>query len=211
MLLLGGSGAGKSTLIRRLSKCSDAKVDKWVLSGLDEFLDWIPEYMESVKDPYVGYKKAADDCYWPEAIGIAKEVNKKCTDLNIPLILEDTGKNQKFSLDIVKSLGKGRHVTVAMVDNLPEKAVERALGRFQLSGRYSPADYIRESFVPVWETFNAIETAYLTGSIPATKMSFIYCDNSRNFDSRCWLKSGAVSDDLWSEECFSDGHMSRPT
>lgn len=200
MLLLGGSGAGKSTLIKRLAKCSDAQVDKWVLSGLDEFLDWIPEYVESVKDPYVGYTKAADHCYWPEAIGIAQEVNSKTNESNLPLIVEDTGKDLNRTKGFVETLGKGRKVTIAMVDNNPEKAVSRSLGRFQMTGRWSPADYIRESFKSVWDTFLALQAMHTEGHFPVASMSFIYCDNSRNFDSRCWQYNSF--DKIWPSSCF---------
>lgn len=63
LILLGGSGAGKSTLISDLSKASEGYVDpkhpEWVLSGLDEFIEFVPEYIYAVRDVTVGYSNAA--------------------------------------------------------------------------------------------------------------------------------------------------------
>merc|ERR1719168_332621 len=147
----------------------------------------------------IGYIKAADKCYFPEALGIAQKVNNKVVARGLPMILEDTGKDTDRSIGFIKDYGVGRKVTVAMVDNDPEKAVKRAFGRFQVTGRWSPADYIRKSFQGVWDTFTAIESR--RSEFNVASMTFIYCDNSRNFDSKCWLKSG---DQIWSQECFED-------
>ena len=81
--------------------------------------------------------------------------------------------------------GLGRDITVALVDNDPNVAVTRALGRFQLTGRFSSAEYIRGSFRDVFENYCTLKRRALQREIRVS--AFVYVDNSTRGKTRCWL------------------------
>ena len=184
LILLGGSGAGKSTLLKFFEANGvDIKGD-WVLSGLDEFLEFVPEYLLATRDPTIGYRTAADSCY-KDAIKIAQAVNQLCDERRHHLIIEDTGKDvARTQAFIEQGVQQGRDVTVALVDNDPEIAVTRALGRFQLTGRFSSAEYVRGSFGNVFENYCYMKRLAHAGELEVS--TFIYVDNSVEV-ARYWL------------------------
>merc|ERR1719161_93602 len=71
LMLLGGSAAGKGTFIRHLQR-SGVDILNFVFNGLDEYLEYLPEFQQSLSDPKAVYKDAADDCYGGGAIPLAK-------------------------------------------------------------------------------------------------------------------------------------------
>eukprot|EP00931_Biecheleriopsis_adriatica_P061650 TRINITY_DN37079_c0_g2_i1.p1 TRINITY_DN37079_c0_g2~~TRINITY_DN37079_c0_g2_i1.p1 ORF type:complete len:326 (+),score=47.30 TRINITY_DN37079_c0_g2_i1:118-978(+) len=186
IVVLGGSGAGKSTLVKFLES-HGVDMQSWVLSGLDEYLDYVPEYLHAIEDNTVGYMTAADGCY-SNAISIAKAVNEMCAERRINVILEETGKDiQRTIRYIKKGREEGRHVLVALVDNDPNVAISRALSRFQVTGRYSSPDYIRGSFMNVFNNYHELKRLAAQGEIEVN--SFIYIDNGPEHETRCWLDS----------------------
>lgn len=185
LVLLGGSGAGKSTLLRFFENHGVDMAREWVLSGLDEFLEFVPEYRMATRDASVGYRTGADSCY-RDAISIAIAVNKLCVARGIHLIIEDTGKDLKRTLAFIEQFNAfGRDITVALVDNDPNVAVTRALGRFQLTGRFASSEYIRNSFRDVFENYCTLKRRALKGEIRVS--SFVYVDNSVHKRTRVWL------------------------
>eukprot|EP01062_Namystynia_karyoxenos_P056426 TRINITY_DN4738_c0_g2_i1.p1 TRINITY_DN4738_c0_g2~~TRINITY_DN4738_c0_g2_i1.p1 ORF type:complete len:961 (+),score=262.30 TRINITY_DN4738_c0_g2_i1:61-2943(+) len=202
LILLGGSGAGKSTLLRRIADCWDQDPGRrgpfwgeWVLSGLDEFLQFVPQYQASISNPTVGFLTAADQSY-PAAVKIAKAVNAAVLEEGYHLIVEDTGKDLARTCDFIRKYSVDeprRVVTVALVDNSPTIAMRRALGRFQLEGRYSSGEYVRHSFGGVFENYCELrQQAGKEGSGVPKIDSFIYvnneaCSSQSSVDNRIWL------------------------
>ena len=205
IVLLGGSGAGKSSVLRRLSKATGGKVDpensNWILSGLDEFISFVPEYEHAIQDISVGYANAATYAY-RNAIQIATAVNLQCIRRRINMIFEDTGKNLHRTAGVIKEFGRDRIVSVVLVDNSPDVAIERAAGRFQVTGRYSPSDYIRSSFMNVFEHY--LELKRMCDSDELSVDHFIYNDNHSS-DSPMWLDGGKMRHLIAPEKSFSSG------
>ena len=185
LILLGGSGAGKSTLLRFFESMGVDIVREWVLSGLDEFLEYVPEYLLATCDPTIGYRTGADNCY-RDAIAIARAVNTLCAERRIHLIIEDTGKEIARTIGFIEQgMREGRDVTIALVDNDPETAVTRALGRFQLTGRFASAEYVRSSFRDVFENYCILKRRANIGEINVS--TFVYVDNSGDSETNYWL------------------------
>lgn len=172
VLLLGGSGAGKTTFLKHVDKHGFGS-DTFVRHGLDEYLDYLPEYQKTVADTSFVYKDAADACYGGGAIPIAKAAQELIIDRRCHLIYEETGKNlDRILTRVLPPFTKaGFSVTIALVDSLPKIAIERAAGRFQKEGRYAPDDYIEGSFKNVYEN-------YLTLRENDSVKGAVYCDNS---------------------------------
>jgi len=205
VVLLGGSGAGKSSILRRLSSATDGAVDPknehWVLSGLDEFIEFVPEYRHAVDDITVGYANAATYAY-RNAIKIATAANVACMRERINMIFEDTGKCLSRTIDVIRKFGKDRVVTVILVDNAPDVAIARAAGRFQVCGRFSSPDYIRGSFENVFEHYLELKRMTTEGKLSVDH--FIYNDN-HNDRSPMWLDGGALAHPLAPVEAFEKG------
>jgi len=144
----------------------------FVFQGLDEFLNYLPEYQKSLQDEYYVYKDAADSCY-AGARQIAKAALKILGDTGRPVIYEDTGKNLDRILlrGLPPFLDKGYKLTTVFVDNIPEIAVARAQDRFQRTGRYSAPDYLTKTFSNITYCFDHI------ANLPESSHA-VYCDNS---------------------------------
>ena len=208
LILLGGSGAGKSTMISNLSKASDGYVDpkhpEWVMSGLDEFIEFVPEYIYAVRDVTVGYSNAATYAY-SNAIKIAVATNMECMKRRLHMIFEDTGKELSRTVRVINDFGKNRIVTVALVDNTPDVAISRAAGRFQITGRYSSADYIRSTFSNVFEHYLQLKKMYAEGQFSGVEIdSFIYCNNNAE-KPLMYMDGGPWKSPLVSKEAFTKG------
>eukprot|EP00405_Crypthecodinium_cohnii_P013447 CAMPEP_0206457540 /NCGR_PEP_ID=MMETSP0324_2-20121206/23024_1 /ASSEMBLY_ACC=CAM_ASM_000836 /TAXON_ID=2866 /ORGANISM="Crypthecodinium cohnii, Strain Seligo" /LENGTH=330 /DNA_ID=CAMNT_0053928685 /DNA_START=53 /DNA_END=1045 /DNA_ORIENTATION=- len=196
LLMMGGSGSGKGTFMKRWhlvdaeSHQTDSK-DGLLLShfaphGLDEYLDYIPEYQKTIQDPEAVYKDAADACYPGAAIPAAKLGLDKLISRKAHVIYEETGKN----LDRIRKrvlppfLEAGYRITMVFVDNNAENAISRAAGRFQTSGRYAPDDYIRGTFSKSFDSYRALKDS---GDVSES----VYCDNFGT-TMKCWA-DGLVS------------------
>mmetsp|Transcript_7830 Transcript_7830/g.17192 ORF Transcript_7830/g.17192 Transcript_7830/m.17192 type:complete len:303 (+) Transcript_7830:39-947(+) len=194
LLLLGGSGAGKGTFIDRW-KQTDAsasadgkKIKDFAFHGLDEYLQYVPEFKLSVEDPNHVYKDAADACYGGAAIPAAKVANKEIVSRRIDTIYEETGKNvDRIKKRVLPPFQEGGYrITVVLVHNDADTAIERAQGRFQRTGRYAPEDYIRDTFKNNLESYMELKKM-------GVAEEFVYCDN---FDNaiRCWEDDGEEKD-----------------
>mmetsp|Transcript_47554 Transcript_47554/g.106842 ORF Transcript_47554/g.106842 Transcript_47554/m.106842 type:complete len:284 (+) Transcript_47554:47-898(+) len=195
LLLLGGSGAGKGTFIdrwraaeHREQEAKSRSISEFAFHGLDEYLQYVPEYQQSISDPEHVYKDAADACYGGAAIPAAKAANDLIISRRIDTIYEETGKN----LDRIKNrvlppfLDGGYRVTVVLVHNHADIAIERGKGRFQRTGRFAPEDYIRDTFKNGLESYKELKHMGLAAE-------FVYC---ANFESmQCWEDDGLVKDD----------------
>lgn len=172
ILLFGGSGAGKGTFIRHIER-SGLDIKNFVFNGLDEYLEYLPEYRQSLSNPKEVYKDAADDCYGGGSIPLAKIAGAEIIKRKQHVVYEDTGKNLKRTLERVLPPyeGAGYRVTLVLVDNDPEVAKSRSIDRFLVEGRYAPPDYIEGSFKNVPENFATLLTS---GRVAEA----VYCDNS---------------------------------
>jgi len=186
LLLLGGSGAGKGTFINAWkdqdtkSEPGDALIKDFVFHGLDEYLDYVPEYKKTIEDKESVYKDAADACYPGAAIPAAREALKQIVATKINTIYEETGKN----LDRIKKrvlppfADAGFRITVVMIDNTPDIAIQRSAGRFQATGRYAADDYIKGTFKGSFQSYLALKEL-------ASVSEAAYCDNS-GLEMQCW-------------------------
>eukprot|EP00438_Fugacium_kawagutii_P033366 Skav231027 [mRNA] locus=scaffold1869:149039:162168:- [translate_table: standard] len=59
LLMLGGSGAGKGTFLREIEvmKKNGMDLDNFVVHGLDEYIEYLPEYKASLQNKLVVYKE----------------------------------------------------------------------------------------------------------------------------------------------------------
>jgi len=192
LLLLGGSGAGKSTFIDRWRTAEQQEAGRQTRSilefahhGLDEYLHYVPEFQQSIKDPEHVYKDAADACYGGAAIPAARVANKEIISRRIDTIYEETGKN----VDRIKKrvlppfLDGGYRVTIVLVHNNADTAIARAKARFQRTGRFASDDYIRDTFKNGLESYKELKGMGIAAE-------FVYC---QNFDEsmQCWEDDGS--------------------
>jgi len=188
LLLLGGSGAGKGTFIKFLSKHGFPFAD-YAMHGIDDYLEMLPEWQATAKDEKNVYKDAADGCYGG-AVPIAKAAQKIIIDKSMHVIYEETGKNLKRVLErVVPPFAEaGYRITIALIDSTPEVAKQRAEGRFQAEGRYSPPEYVEGTFKNVFEN-------YLTLRSKDFVAEALYCDNGCTTAGcmRCWDDSAKAT------------------
>lgn len=209
LLLLGGSGAGKGTLVKHLKQHGFSAGD-YAMHGIDDYLDMLPEWRESVADAKHVYKDAADGCY-SGAIPIAKAAQDMIIGKRMHVIYEETGKNLQRVLDRVMPpfAEAGYRITIALVDSTPEIAKQRAEGRFLAEGRYSSPEYVEGTFKNVFEN-------YLTLRKSDRVAEALYCDNACNSEDsanakpcsiRCWNDSAQASDgSIAPEGVLEKGH-----
>jgi hypothetical protein len=190
LLMLGGSGAGKGTFLNHIGKHS-FNVSEFVLHGLDEYLEYLPEYVKTVSDPDVVYKDAADACYGGGAIPIAKAAEPKITSGRLNTIYEETGKNlDRILKRVLPPFEKfGYRITTVLIGNHAEIAISRAGKRFQASGRYAPDDYIRGTFKDNLENYKELAKS---GRVHEA----VYCDNS------CVTEGGSLDEAMKSRDCI---------
>lgn len=205
LLLLGGSGAGKGTFISawRGSKGSEAvpseRASGFVFHGLDEYLVYIPEYQLTLADTDNVYKDAADACYGGAAIPAAKRAGVEIINKKIDLIYEETGK----SVDRIKKrvlppfVDAGYKVTVVLIHNEADIAIERSAGRFQLTGRYAADDYIRGTFQNNKDSYQELKK-----HVPDAE--FVYCDNTGH-TLQCWADGAPAFPALIPEDILASG------
>jgi len=171
LLLFGGSGAGKGTFLRHL-ETHGFNISSYAIHGLDKYLDSLPEYLKTVASESYVYKDAADACY-SGAIKIAKRVQVGLLENRCNVVYEETGKDKKRVLERVLSpfRNAGFKVTLALVDNVPSVAQDRAHSRFLREGRYGSTTYIASTFENVFENYQDIRvmSEYVD--------SAVYCNN----------------------------------
>lgn len=193
LLLLGGSGAGKGTFVKLLGE-HGFPVKDYAMHGIDDYLEMLPEWVETAADKQNVYKDAADGCYGG-AIPIAKAAQNMIIERKMNAIYEETGKNLQRVLDrVVPPFEKaGYRITIALVDSTPEIAKQRAEGRFQAEGRYAPPEYVEGTFKNVFENYRALREKEFVAEA-------LYCDNGCTSVGcmRCWddsvqAKSGSAS------------------
>jgi len=194
LLMLGGSGAGKGTFLdswldhERQEPAAEGasrphRLHSFVRHGLDEYLEYIPEFVRTVNDDKHVYRDAADACYPGAAIPAAKLATTELVSKRVNVIYEETGKN----LDRIKKrvlppfTDAGYRVTVVFVDNSPDVAIARAADRFQKTGRFASEAYIRDSFSNTLTSFRALESM-------ETISEAVYCDNSDEEPMRCYAE-----------------------
>ncbi|CAJ1444241.1 unnamed protein product, partial [Effrenium voratum] len=142
LLMLGGSGAGKGTFLKAM-KQHGMDTDAFVMHGLDEYIQYLPEYKATVQNQQVVYKDAADACY-SGAIPIAKAAQLEMIRKKQHVVYEETGKDLSR---IIKRIlppfqEAGYHIVTVLVDNLADVAKKRSLGRFMKEGRFASDSYI---------------------------------------------------------------------
>ncbi|CAK9086132.1 Probable alanine aminotransferase [Durusdinium trenchii] len=187
LLMLGGAGAGKSSLLNVLTK-HGMDVGSFVRHGLDEYIEYLPEYKASVQKKLVVYKDAADGCY-AGAIPIAKAAQLEIIRRKQHLVYEETGKDlnriTKRVLPVFEEAGYS--IAIALVDNDPEMAKQRSLSRFMKGGRYAPDSYIESTFKNVPENYAKLK------EMTQVKEAY-YCNNnciqSDGECLRCWVDKG---------------------
>eukprot|EP00419_Tripos_fusus_P000915 CAMPEP_0172675228 /NCGR_PEP_ID=MMETSP1074-20121228/13154_1 /TAXON_ID=2916 /ORGANISM="Ceratium fusus, Strain PA161109" /LENGTH=294 /DNA_ID=CAMNT_0013492677 /DNA_START=68 /DNA_END=952 /DNA_ORIENTATION=+ len=186
LLLLGGSGAGKGTFLKRVANHGFA-LEEYIMHGIDDYLEMLPEWKETAADKANVYMDAADGCYGG-AIPMAKTAQAIIIERKLNVIYEETGKNLDRILKRVLPPFKdaGYQISIALVDSTPELAVKRAEGRFQTEGRYSSPEYVAS-------TFNNVHSSYSALRAMADIVEAVYCDNTctaPDFDCmKCWADS----------------------
>jgi len=202
LLMLGGSGAGKGGFLKAMAK-HGMNTRNFVLHGLDEYIEYLPEFKASKQHELVVFKDAADGCY-SGVIPIAKAAQNEIVKRKQHLIYEDTGKDLDRILKRILPLFQkaGYKIAVVLVDNLPSIAKRRSHGRFLKEGRYASDQYIESTFKNVPENYAKLkELAEVTEAY--------YCDNScaEGVCPKCWLDKGTRS--LLPEEALQKGSPKR--
>mmetsp|Transcript_8319 Transcript_8319/g.18170 ORF Transcript_8319/g.18170 Transcript_8319/m.18170 type:complete len:285 (+) Transcript_8319:47-901(+) len=210
LLTLGGSGAGKGTLIRAWKDVADTSKghlhpDHFVFHGLDEYLDYIPEYRRTIEDPEHVYKDAADACYPGAAIPAAKLAGKEIVERRINAIYEETGKSvERIQKRVLPQFVEaGYRITVVLVDNKADVAINRSAHRFQKRGRYASEEYIRGTFGNNFESYTMLRGLDSVAEA-------VYCDNSAE-DLRCWADKTAADEPLLPAAMLLSGAPERLT
>jgi len=188
LLMLGGSGAGKGRFLKDVAR-HGMDIGNYVLHGLDEYIEYLPQFKASKQHELVVFKDAADGCY-TGVIPIAKAAQNEIVKRKMHVIYEDTGKDlDRILKRILPFFQKAGYKTaIVLVDNLPEIAKQRALGRFMKEGRYASDDYIESTFKNVPANYAKLK------AMPEVVEAY-YCDNScRDGECpRCWLDKGTRS------------------
>eukprot|EP00747_Dinoflagellata_sp_TGD_P185476 gnl/TRDRNA2_/TRDRNA2_42039_c0_seq2.p1 gnl/TRDRNA2_/TRDRNA2_42039_c0~~gnl/TRDRNA2_/TRDRNA2_42039_c0_seq2.p1 ORF type:complete len:291 (-),score=56.50 gnl/TRDRNA2_/TRDRNA2_42039_c0_seq2:31-903(-) len=195
LLLFGGSGSGKGTFIKKHLAKHGFPVKDYVWHGLDEYLNFLPEFRQSASDPNYIYEDAADGCY-SGAIPIGKAVQKLVIERKHHVIYEETGKNLDRVLQRILPPFRdaGYVITLVLVDNTAEEGIRRAVGRFQREGRYSSPEYVQGTFSGVFDNYLKLRKLGLVHES-------VYCDNSCKDEAswecmKCWADSDPASSDL---------------
>ncbi|CAE7566774.1 gpt [Symbiodinium pilosum] len=188
LLMLGGSGAGKGGFMKAMER-HGMDMRKFVVHGLDEYIEYLPEFEASKQNELVVFKDAADGCY-SGVIPIAKAAQNEIVKRKQHVVYEDTGKDlERILKRILPFFQKaGYKIAIVLVDNVPAIAKQRSHGRFLREGRYASDQYIESTFKNVPENYaklkelNEVAEAY-------------YCDNScaEGVCPKCWLDKGIRS------------------
>lgn len=187
LLMLGGSGAGKGTFLRVVKK-NGMDLDNFVKHGLDEYIEYLPEYKASVQNKLVVYKDAADGCY-SGVIPIAKAAQLEIIQQKQHLIYEDTGKdlNRIVKRILPPFAEAGYRIAIVLIDNTPSVAKERSMSRFMKEGRYADDSYIESTFKNVPENYAKLK------EMEQVKEAY-YCNNnciqSDKECLKCWIDKG---------------------
>lgn len=208
LLLLGGSGAGKGTFVEKWKALDRGGAPKhplegFVFHGLDEYLQYVPDYQKTIEDNDNVYKDAADACYGGAAIPAAKRAQEEIISKKMNLIYEETGKN----FDRIKQrvlppfLDANYRITVVLVHNHAEVAIKRCADRFQKTGRYAPDDYIKGSFKNNLDTYDALKA--MDGLL-----EFAYCNNA-GAKMQCWKDGRTDLTPLIPPKLFDEGEPIR--
>ncbi|KAF4664797.1 hypothetical protein FOL47_004939 [Perkinsus chesapeaki] len=204
ILLLGGPGAGKGTLLRKWQEAGGMR-DAFTLIGLDEFLEFVPEFNATASDKYFVYEDAASDSCYKPAIRGAKMANKIAVDEKLNVIYEDTGKDITRLVERVLPpyKGAGYRITIVLVHNEPDIAIQRAFMRFLGDGRLADDNYVKKSFRNVDDNY------YIVRNMPGIDEA-IYCDNTCRFGRPFISHTAAGSVPEGCLRCKSDGGDDRP-
>jgi len=189
LLMLGGSGAGKGKFMEYWRTYENEnpqgrhhwiKLSDFVVHGLDEYLQYIPQYKHTLADPDNVFKDAADNCYKGAAIPAARLANQQIIDRKLNLIYEETGKDLiRIQRRVLPPFHQaGYRITAIFIDNEPDIAIKRSEGRFQETGRYASDDYIRETFENTFENYEELK------QMKEIKEA-VYCDNHKSHIF-CW-------------------------
>ncbi|CAE7548700.1 gpt [Symbiodinium natans] len=188
LLMLGGSGAGKGGFLKAMAQ-HGMDTGNFVLHGLDEYIEYLPEFKASKQHELVVFKDAADGCY-SGVIPIAKAAQNEIVKRKQHVIYEDTGKDlDRILTRILPFFQKaGYKIAVVLVDNFPAIAKQRSFGRFMREGRFASDRYIESTFKNVPENYAKLkELKEVTEAY--------YCDNScaEGVCPKCWLDKGTRS------------------
>jgi len=156
LITMGGNAAGKTTALTSM----DSDISNFVFAGLDGVLEQLPDYKHAVES-IPTYKNAAKDCY-PLAMLVLEQLYAKVQKEKLNVILEFTGRSwAKKAVPLLKGNGlqgvskDGPFFTPAsgytsfqtvFVDSPFQNAVENADKRAMASGRFVPAEVVKESY-----------------------------------------------------------------